>query len=346
MLQNLDEKDIIHLVCYSSDVTTVFENVSVTDLNLGELEKAVNDITANGYTDLWGGMKQGAELITKYEKDGYNNRLFLFSDGLVNKGEKNKSTILSNVVDLYRKKHIQISAFGLGNDFDEKLMKGIAEKGLGAYFFIENSAAIPSFVDFGLKWLQHIVGVNAVLTVKTINSASNFEFYGGYDVEGAILGDLRGDNVRSLLGKFNVNPTAALNDEVLYCEIVYQVNGATFKIEKTLSVSFTDDAKTVEEGRNADLIVKVALQESSVLDKKLGKSMKKGQTKDAIALQKQQIELLEGIVRVDTEKLEGHNKVAKLLDNAKQELTKLEQEGVTKKAQKEVHHRQYRARRG
>ena len=41
------------------------------------------------------------------------------------------------------------SSFGIGSDFDETMMKGIADKGNGTYFFIDEAHEIPSIVDKG-----------------------------------------------------------------------------------------------------------------------------------------------------------------------------------------------------
>jgi len=197
---------------------------------------------------LWGGLEKGAELLNKHQKSGYKSRLFLFSDGLVNEGEKNTTTILRNVSDLYEK-GIQVSAFGLGDDFDEKLMKGIADKGVGAYFFIENSEAIPSFVNFALNSIQSMVGCNATLFVRGIGMGCAKKFYGdGYDlINGAKLGDLRADNTRTLMAKLEVMAsTEKAEDEIMECELVYYQDEKKISIKQKLAVSFTSDTGEIE----------------------------------------------------------------------------------------------------
>lgn len=342
----MEPTDVIHLVCYSTDVDTVLENVSVTDENFEALEKAVNEVIEGGRTDLWGGVQRGSQLLTKHQREGFNNRLFLFSDGLVNCGEENKGTIMRKVSDLYEEHQIQVSAFGLGDDFDEKLMKGIAERGIGTYFFIENADSIPTFVDFALKSLQKMVGVNAALKVQPSSFCSEFEFYGKHDVaKGAILGDLRADNSRTVMAKAVIRSSAGLSEDILDVELTYERQGAVYKIKKTLAISFTDDPEEAERGHNIDVIIKAVLQKSTYLDKKIGKQMEKGKTDKCIELQKEQIELFKSVNDLDKQ-LDNANKIGVLLAKAKAGLEKLEKKGVTKKAQKEVHHRAYMARRG
>jgi len=120
---------------------------------------------------------------------------------LVNVGVKDKQKIMEMTTDLiYTEQDIKVSAFGLGTDFDEELMKGIAEYGNGAYFFIEGSAAIPTFVTFALKYALETIARDAVVKVRGVNSGMVTKFYGDHDIiQGAKLGDLRADNVRTIL---------------------------------------------------------------------------------------------------------------------------------------------------
>ncbi len=61
--------------------------------------------------------------MQKYHSSGYNNRIFLFSDGLVNEGIQNKSEIAKLVRDdIKTERDVKVSAFGLGEDFDEEVL--------------------------------------------------------------------------------------------------------------------------------------------------------------------------------------------------------------------------------
>jgi len=266
----------------------------------------------------------------------------------VNRGVSDKQIILRNVTALYEEKGIQVSAFGLGNDFDEELMKGIAEQGIGAYFFIDDAASIPNFVSFALSFLQNMVGADATLKVKGVNSGLVTKFYGNHDtLKGAKLGDLRADNVRTLMVKMEVKPLPDTQQEqIMECELTYTAANQPVVVKQTVSMHFTHDAEEVEKNKNPEVQVWAVLQKSSKFDKKLITAMQEDNTEKAIELQKEQVSLLEGVVEIDTAQLGGRNKIAELLKKAKEELAKLEENGVTKNAQKEAHHRYYMVRRG
>lgn len=52
----------------------------------------------------------------------------------------------------------QVSAFGLGLDFDEDLMHGIAREGRGDYYFISCAEEITKFMSQALKGIQSLMG--------------------------------------------------------------------------------------------------------------------------------------------------------------------------------------------
>jgi len=290
--------------------------------------------------------------LAQSKKEGYNSRMFLFSDGLVNHGVTDKTQILRNVSDTYEKHNIQISAFGLGDDFDEELMKGIADKGIGAYFFIENSAAIPNFVEFALKSVQQTVGTNSVIKARGVNSGVLEKFHGDYSViKGAVLGDLRADNKRTVLAQMKVSPAEAGADlRVLECELTYSrdVDGVTqhFCITQYVNVTVTQDPSLVEKNTNPEVKIQTVLQEIVQLDKKLAKAMSDQKSDKVTSILEKEIALLESVEKIDMENFAGQNKVEKLLAQVRANLKSYKEQGATKQQIKEVHHRGYTAARG
>jgi hypothetical protein len=46
------------------------------------------------------------------------------------------------------------SAFGIGADFDETMMRGVADGGKGHYFFIDSAQNIPKMLDKAFRGLS------------------------------------------------------------------------------------------------------------------------------------------------------------------------------------------------
>jgi Ca-activated chloride channel family protein len=215
VVEALSDDDILHLVVYDDNVEVIFENEKVKNKSL--LFKQIQTINDQGSTNLWGGLEKGAELASKYHQKGYSSQVFLFSDGLVNVGKITaKGEILKLVSSqLHEELRLKISSFGLGNDFDEELMRGIAERGTGTYFFIEGSETIPKFVSSSLGFLLNTVANDAILKLRGQKGSTLSKIYGHNDLtKGAFLGDLRADNTRQVLSQFEVRVDSNLDESM------------------------------------------------------------------------------------------------------------------------------------
>jgi Ca-activated chloride channel family protein len=91
VIEALGADDILHLVLYGSEVELAFQNASVKDRE--SLLARVDQVVTEGMTNMHAGLDKGSQVVSEYAKQGYTNRIFLFSDGLVNEGVTNKQEI-------------------------------------------------------------------------------------------------------------------------------------------------------------------------------------------------------------------------------------------------------------
>ena len=96
LIKHLNVNDTLHFVCYDSDVATVFSNGDLSPEGKADLENRVREITANSATNLCGGLERGVQLL-RSAPTGETKRAFLFSDGLVNAGVQDTSSILQRI---------------------------------------------------------------------------------------------------------------------------------------------------------------------------------------------------------------------------------------------------------
>jgi len=340
VLQSLRENDILHLVTYSDVTDVVLQNTSFFQQSYELIKQKVASISADGCTNLMSGIEEGVRLLAEHKLNGYNSRLFLFSDGLINIGESNHTTIMRRVSNIYEEKGIQISAFGIGDDFDEKIIRGISESGLGLYFYVENSNSIPSFVSFALSGLKNNICQNAVLQIKGIHSGTAIKFYGKHSVmKGAQLGDLSANNVKSLMTQIEVRPNEKISDEVLHCVLTYERNSQTHTIMSSMSINFTDDRDKIQQ-INPEVRIKLALDKISVFTEQIA-NLENGKSEIALKLQQEQIAILEEVEGIDNLFYQGENHITQMLELARKSLTKLKEEGITNQIKKETHSLNY-----
>lgn len=81
VIEALGDKDVLHFVVYGSKINTIFADQRCESDNKATLIAAVKKVRTEGCTNLWGGLEEGARLVSQHSKPGYTQRIFLFSDG-------------------------------------------------------------------------------------------------------------------------------------------------------------------------------------------------------------------------------------------------------------------------
>jgi Ca-activated chloride channel family protein len=343
VLENLHPEDIVHFVCYGSRVTTIFENKNPK--NKAELTKMVEAIRTEGMTNLSGGLEEGGRLLAKYQKKGFSNRMFLFSDGLANEGITKVDGITGIVTKLKDNNKIKVDSFGIGDDFDSEIMKNIAEYGSGSFFFIDSSDEIPVLVGKALEGLLELVGENCILKVRGTGCGIVKQIYGKSSavlIDGANLGDLHQSNTRTQLVELEVSPKEAGEYGVMIWEVSYIYNNKTITHNGTLNLTVTSSNKEFKKAtENEEVQVAVAVQQAAESDEKIHKFIKQGRAKEALMEQKAQCASLESWAKIDKSEM-----MSNLLFNAKKTEALIQSEGCSKRANMKMIHNAYGKRRG
>jgi len=174
MLQQLKAEDRLSLVSYDTSVTV---DVPLQKMSTENKTLALDKITklkAGSSTNLSGGLISGLEQLLNRETMNEVASVLLFTDGLANHG-LTKTQEIVEVVDKTRAKMkgaCTVFSFGYGKDHDSNMLKAIAEKGMGLYYYIENADDIPeSFADC-IGGLLSVVAQNISLTIESTNSTT------------------------------------------------------------------------------------------------------------------------------------------------------------------------------
>src|SRR4029079_8341345 len=98
-------------------------------------------IDARGSTNLSEGWLRGCEQLARHQLENGVNRCLLLTDGLANVGETNPTVLATHAAEL-RARGISPSTFGVGNDFDERLLQELADAGGGHFYYIADAPQI------------------------------------------------------------------------------------------------------------------------------------------------------------------------------------------------------------
>jgi len=165
-IRALCPEDRFAVVSYDHEVEVVVLSTPATDEAKAEAERRVRQIDARGSTDLHGGWTRGCREIAGGLDAGAVGRCLLLTDGLANAGVTDRGAILEHATTM-RRQRVATSAFGLGGDFDEVLLAGIAEAGGGHFHFVETAAQIPAFIEGEVGEALAVTARDAVLVVES-----------------------------------------------------------------------------------------------------------------------------------------------------------------------------------
>jgi Ca-activated chloride channel family protein len=169
-LHLLRPEDRFTLVVYDTQVDVLCEVAAATPeakrMALSRLER----VGPRGGTDLHAGWATAASQIGAGLRDDAVNRALLLTDGLANHGVTGHRELVDKASEL-RRFGIATSTFGVGADFDERLLRDMAHEGGGRFYFVESPAQIPDLLTSELGEALEVVRRDAVLQVELPDGA-------------------------------------------------------------------------------------------------------------------------------------------------------------------------------
>jgi Ca-activated chloride channel homolog len=193
----LRESDRCGLVAYDDEILALARCEAVRSGQGSVLQGAVDQLYARGSTNLFGGWMAGAEELSRLE-DGRIRRVLMMTDGLANIGVTDRSEILHHVRELAAR-GVGTTGFGVGLDFDEMLVSGMAEAGNGHFYYIERPEQIPDFLASELGELLRVAARSVKLAV-VVSGGATIDNLNDVPLVGTLynLGDLAEGSVTDL----------------------------------------------------------------------------------------------------------------------------------------------------
>ena len=162
-VRRLTERDIVSLVVYDHEVDAV---VPAQRAGLTEwIEAQINGIHARGNTALFSGVSQSAAELRKHVSEPFIHRMILLSDGLANVGPSQPAD-LTRLGAALVKEGISVSTIGVGTDFNEDLMTGLAQASDGNHYFIESSRDLPRIFAQELGDVLSVIATKIVVRIE------------------------------------------------------------------------------------------------------------------------------------------------------------------------------------
>jgi Ca-activated chloride channel family protein len=252
LVQRLGAEDRLALVHYGSDVS-VFPSEQVTEDARQRMLGFVDAIADEGATNISGGLQAAAQQLLPYVESFRVSRILLLSDGQPTEGLV-EDTELLRLVDTYQHQGMTVSGLGVGEDFNERLMRGMAEQGGGFYGYIQDSEKLAEILGRELEQAAGTLARGVELRLELPEGVMDAEAMGVPTRREGLtrvvrLYDLAGGQevqvvVKLTLGLRDTTPT---DRGVLDVRLRYQDVEATRAVEThlPLSAKVTDDEALV-----------------------------------------------------------------------------------------------------
>ena len=180
-------------------------------------------IDARNSTNLGEGWLRGCEQVARHLSDHGVNRTLLLTDGLANVGMTDPVELESHAAKL-RRRGVATSTFGVGTDFDERLLQAMADAGGGHFYFIESAAQIRDHMTSEVGESLDVVARDATVRINapegvTVESMSPYRTEARRGADGTqqtlvSVGDLVSEQSLSLVLRLNF-PYGKIGSSVL-----------------------------------------------------------------------------------------------------------------------------------
>jgi Ca-activated chloride channel family protein len=140
LVDRLAPNDIFSLIIFSDAARVLVPAQKVEDKEA--LKEKIESIESGGSTALYAGVKMGADQIKEYFSSKRINRVILLSDGLANVGPSTPRDLRRLGGDL-AERGISVTTIGVGDDYNEDLMAGLAEASDANYYYVKDTEKLP-----------------------------------------------------------------------------------------------------------------------------------------------------------------------------------------------------------
>ncbi len=164
MVERMSAEDRVAVVTYDSEAQVIVPSTLCVDRQ--SIIKRIRQIASGGTTALHDGWLLGAEEVARQKTPTSLNRVLLLSDGNANVGLQDVYAIKSQCAQL-ADNEVTTSTYGLGHQFNEHLMIGMADAGLGQGYYGETADDLADPFNEEFELLLNTLATRIVMKAET-----------------------------------------------------------------------------------------------------------------------------------------------------------------------------------
>jgi Ca-activated chloride channel homolog len=228
LVRRLSPDDVVSVVAYDDQVHTVAAPAK-GDAQ-ASLARDIERLETGGSTNLSGGWLRGRELVSQHLLERGVNRVILMTDGLANIGIRDPQQ-LTGLAAQGKSDGVTTTTIGFGSDYDEHLLRAMADAGGGNMYYIERPDQAASIFGDELQDLFDLGAQNVAVVVKPAAAAQLTAVHHDYASSSTAdglrieLGDVYAREPKPLLVELLV--AGAVAGELLIAELVVSADVVT-----------------------------------------------------------------------------------------------------------------------
>ncbi|MDP9265318.1 MAG: VWA domain-containing protein [Chloroflexota bacterium] len=157
--------DRFAIVAYDDRIEVVVGSTAATAEAKRQAGRALEKIDARGSTNLGEGWLRGCEQVAAQQDERYISRVLLLTDGLANQGIVEPEELRHHARAL-RSRGVRTTTIGLGEDFNEELLRSMSLAGGGNFYFVESAGQIADTMMSELQEALDIVARSVALVLR------------------------------------------------------------------------------------------------------------------------------------------------------------------------------------
>ncbi len=189
LIEQLNDEDRLAIISFDDVVT--LDQPFTSALDRDRLHLVVDNLQPRGGTNIFDGLKAGLDALGELPENEKQNRVILLSDGLATSGNTSQQAIIEMATG-YVSKGIGLTTIGVGTSFDVELMRGLAERGAGNFYFVEDASAATEVFTEEVDVFMSPIALDLEIHASTTSGWQMREVVGTKSwLSGATTGELR-----------------------------------------------------------------------------------------------------------------------------------------------------------
>jgi Ca-activated chloride channel homolog len=253
LIDNLQAEDQLAIISFDDTVT--IDTTFTADKTV--LHGVVAELAPGGGTNIFDGLEAGFAQLGDSLASDHQNRVIFLSDGLATAGNTLQSDIIAMAT-----RHIEggigLTTIGVGNDFDVQLMRGLAERGAGNFYYVEDAAAATEVFTEELDYFLTPIALDLDITATVadgwqLSDASGSKLWqetfnsGAMSIPAAFVASRTGQSGE--VGRrgggsmifIHLEPTTHNSGNVASLSLSYRAPGSTERITDSVTLDYGRD---------------------------------------------------------------------------------------------------------